>query len=147
MGSANWRTGSHPTRVGLRGFPRSPRAPSSRYWGEPSNFERWRLVFLSLLSPKFLGRSLGKMKNSFKRTVSHPASVAAATEGVAGANAVIFQKQKKANPEEIPSVRNVVLFTDLHGEKGAFSVKAFQLVIAQVTCCNQIAEFSARCTT
>ena len=54
------------------------------------------------------------MKNSFKRTVSHPASVAAATEGVAGANAVIFQKQKKAKPEEIPSVRDVVLFTDLH---------------------------------
>ena len=79
--------------------------------------------------------------------MSHPASVAAATEGVAGANAVIFQKQKKAKPEEIPSVRDVVLFTDLHGEKGLFSVKAFQLVVAQVTCCNQIAEFSARCTT
>jgi len=55
-----------------------------------------------------------KRKNSFKRTVSHPASVAVATEGVAGANAVAFQKQKKAKPEEIPSVRDVVLFTDLH---------------------------------
>ena len=87
------------------------------------------------------------MKNSFKRNVSHPASVAVATEGMAGANAVAFRNQKKAKPEEIPSVRDIVLFTDLHGEKGVFSVKAFQLVIAQVTCCNQIAEFSARCTT
>jgi hypothetical protein len=62
-------------------------------------------------------------------------------------NAVAFQKQKKAKPEEIPSVRDVVLLTDLHGEKGVFSLKASQLVIAQVTCCNQIAEFSARRTT
>ena len=98
----DWQTGSHPTEVGLRGFPRSPRAPSSRYWGEPSNFERWRLVFLSLFSPEFLGRSLGKMKNSFKRIVSHPASVAAATEGVAGANAVIFSETEESKARGNP---------------------------------------------
>jgi len=104
MGSANWQTGSHPTRVGLRGFPRSPRAPSSRYWGEPSNFERWRLVFPFTAFSGIFGTKFGKNeKILLKGTACH-----------AGANAVIFQKQKKAKPEEIPSVRDVVLFTDLH---------------------------------
>ena len=89
----------------------------------------------------------GKNEKFFQKDREHPASVAAATEGVAGANAVIFSETEESKARGNPIRKRCCSLQDLHGEKGVFSVKAFQLVIAQVTCCNQIAEFSARCTT
>src|SRR6266480_67889 len=53
--------------VGLRGFPRSPRAPSSRYWGEPSNFERSRLVFPFTAFSGIFGTKFGKNEKFFQK--------------------------------------------------------------------------------
>src|SRR5207247_8452755 len=47
-------------------FPAEPSRAILALLGESNNFERWRLVFLSLFSPEFLGRSLGKTKNLSK---------------------------------------------------------------------------------
>src|SRR5436190_4221195 len=61
-------------------FPAEPSRAILALLGESNNFERWRLVFPFTIFSGILGTKFGENEKSFKRTVSHPASLAVATK-------------------------------------------------------------------